>query len=137
VQDFLSQKNLMLLKRNFVNPKGNSRSVDQASPIIRTMKLDKQLKTLLRENDITVAQLARKAGVSAKTIYNWLEGQNPRDIGAVKKVADHFKVTLDFICYGTEPIKTTSSFEQHLDEIHAGTYEVILRRPKTKAGKNE
>lgn len=108
---------------------GIRRKSSGSSPIILTMQLAKQLKALLRENDITVAQLARKAGVSAKTIYNWLAGQHPKDIGAVKKVADQFDVTLDFLCYGIES-SAKSEIERHFDEINAGVFEVVLRRIK-------
>ena len=109
---------------------GNGASKPVKPPIHLEMKLDKQLKALLRENDINVAQLARKAGVSSKTIYNWLEGQMPRDIGAVKKVADHFGVTLDFLCYEIATQKPSSEIERHIDEINAGVFEVVLRRSR-------
>ena len=115
-----------------MNQKGKCKSDIVNSPMLKAMKLDKQLKVLLRENDINVAQLARKAGVSSKTIYNWLEGQSPRDIDAVKRVADHFRISLDFLCYGIGEAKSGSQFEQHLDEVRAGLYEVILRRPRGK-----
>lgn len=105
------------------------RAISRSSPIILTMLLAKQLKVLLRANDMTVAQLARKTNVSAKTIYNWLAGQGPKDIGAVKKVADHFGVTLDFLCYGIEPPNKTE-IERHFDEINTGIFEVVLRRVK-------
>lgn len=115
-----------------MNSQGNSGSTVSDSTMLIEMKLDKQLKTLLRERDITVAQLARKAGVSPKTIYNWLERQRPRDIDAVKKVADHFNVTLDFLFYGTPPPMPSNEFERHLEEVNAGLFEVVLRRPKAK-----
>ena len=66
----------------------NSDKKTEPSPdSIRVMKLDTQLKQFIKKADITVAQLARASGVSAKTIYNWLEGQAPRNIQQVKKVA--------------------------------------------------
>lgn len=109
----------------------NSKRVLEQSPIIESMKLDKQLKALLRESDTTVAQLARASGVSAKTLYNWLAGQKPRDLDAVKKIADYFKVSIERLCYGAEPQPPKASpFEKHMDEINAGIFEVVLRRPR-------
>ena len=113
-----------------MNFKRNGKSPGLTSPNHSVMKLDKQLKTLLRQSDTTVAQLARATGVSPKTVYNWLEGQKPRDIDAVKRVADHFKVTVDYLCFSTpQPTSPGNEIERHLDEIHAGTFEVVLRRP--------
>ena len=111
-----------------MNLKRNDSKPLSALSIKLMMQLAKQLKSLLRSNDITVAQLARIVGVSSKTIYNWLAGQPPKDIGAVKKVADHFGVTLDFICYGIELPQTKTEIERHLDEVNAGVFEVVLRR---------
>jgi transcriptional regulator with XRE-family HTH domain len=94
------------------------------------MKLDKQLKSLIRESDITVAQLARATHVSPKTIYNWLAGQKPRDLDAVKRVAEHFKISIEKLCYGIEVQISAKAgeLEKHLDEVNAGIFEVVLRR---------
>lgn len=113
-----------------MNYERNSPSPDTFFPIMASMQLDKQLKLLLKQKDVTVAQLARKVGVSSKTIYNWLSGQHPKDIEAVKKVADHFKVSLDFICYGESPAARNTQIEKFEDEINAGVFEVVLRRVK-------
>jgi transcriptional regulator with XRE-family HTH domain len=94
------------------------------------MKIDKQLRDLIKKSDLTVAQLSRTSGVSAKTIYNWLEGQKPRNFDQVKKVADYFEVSLDFICYGIKGSSDKNSFEDFKDEINAGLFEVILRKVK-------
>lgn len=91
------------------------------------MILQTQLKTLLKQNDLTVAQLSRACGISAKTLFNWLQGQPPRAIPQVKTVADYFKVSLDFMCYGISPAAKDMPI---LGEIHAGKYEVVLRKIK-------
>lgn len=94
-----------------------------------SMILDKQLRALLQKNDITVAQLARATKISAKTLYQWLNGQNPRDLKQVRKVSDYFKVSIDFLAFGVEPTnkKDITDFK---DEINAGVFEVVLRRTK-------
>lgn len=95
-----------------------------------SMILDKQLKALLQKNDITVAQLARSTKISAKTLYQWINGQNPRDLKQVRKVADYFNVTIDFLAFGIE-VKNKTEFSDFKDEINAGIFEVVLRRPKS------
>ncbi len=96
---------------------------------LEDMILAKQLKNLLHREDATVAQLARATKISAKTIYQWLQGQNPRDLKQVRKVADYFSVSIDFLAFGIEP-KTKNSFTDYSEEINAGQFEVILRKIK-------
>ena len=94
------------------------------------MKLNKRLKDLLKTEDVTVAQLSRATGISSKTLYKWQEGQSPRDISQVKKVAEYFKITVDELCFGEEPKQKRSILEEKTDEILAGNWDVVLRRPK-------
>jgi transcriptional regulator with XRE-family HTH domain len=91
------------------------------------MKLPTQLKELIHRNDTTVAQVARATKISSKTIYQWINGQKPRDLDQVKKVADHFEVTIDFLAFGIETTKSNPIAELK-DEINAGFFEVILRK---------
>lgn len=91
------------------------------------MILNKQLRSLLKDHDLTVAQLARATHVNAKTLYQWLYGQKPRNLEQVKKVADHFKVSIDYLVFDT-PSVHQPLFSELQKEINAGVYEVILRR---------
>jgi transcriptional regulator with XRE-family HTH domain len=91
------------------------------------MKLASQLKHYLKKHDITVAELGKAVKVSPKTIYSWLNGQRPRDITQVKAIANYFKVSLDELVFAETP-EHSKSFEDFIDEINAGVYEVILRK---------
>ena len=64
------------------------------------MTLNKQLKNLLKDKDVTIAQLARATTISAKTLYQWLNGQSPKNLLQVRKVADYFEVTIDYLAFG-------------------------------------
>jgi len=97
------------------------------------MILAKQLKDLLKQKDVTIAQLARATGISAKTIYQWLNGQKPRDLNQVKKVADYFGVSIDFLAFGIQS-KTHNDINSFKEEINAGVFEVILRKTKANVG---
>lgn len=105
----------------------NINSRVNSSDFVIAMILHKQLKDLLRRNDMTVAQLSRATNISAKTIYQWLNGQKPRDISQVKRLADHFGVSVDFIAFGVQH-KSKKEFSDFLEEINAGQFEVILRK---------
>lgn len=93
------------------------------------MDLKHQLRALINENGTSVAKVSRITGVPTQTLHNWLSGTEPRSLNQVKKVADHFSVKLDFICFGIAPEKQTA-IEDFGDEINAGVFEVVLRRIK-------
>lgn len=94
------------------------------------MRIKDVLRALLKKNDLTVAQLARSVKLSNKTIHNWLQGQTPRNLDQLRKVAEYFKVSIDHLCgYQDLPRKEKTPLEQYMeDDIYAGKFEVILRR---------
>lgn len=95
------------------------------------MNLKRNLKRILADKDLTAAQLSRKTGVPKSTISEWMGGGNPRDLNKVKIVANFLEVTLDDLCFGDSMDRPTP-IESHLNEIRAGIYEVILRKPQSK-----
>ena len=94
------------------------------------MKLSNQLKKLIQQSGTTITVLSKATKVPQQTIHNWISGSRPRDFDQVKKVAEHFKVTLDFLVYGIESEKTSTPFDSLREEINAGVFEVVLRRVK-------
>ena len=80
---------------------------------------------------MTASQLSRLTGVAQTTLSEWLAGSTPKDLRKVKKVADHFEITIDELCFGTgAKSKANSVIEAYEDEINAGVFEVLLRRVK-------
>lgn len=94
-----------------------------------TMQLGKILKKKLQEQDLKVTELSRATKVPLQTLHNWLVGQKPRDIDQVKRVADYFGVSLNYLCFG-EIEKANRNLEDFKDEILAGTFEVVIRKPR-------
>ena len=99
------------------------------------MELSKILKKLMREQGVSVAKITKATKVPSKTIYNWLAGSEPKSFLQVKKVADYFDVSLDFLCFGIEQAKSVATqtkgpLDKYSDEINAGVFEVVLRRVK-------
>ncbi len=68
---------------------------------VQDMILRKQLKKKLIEHGLTASELSRKTGVARQVISDWLAGVKPRNIEAVKTVADHFKISVDELCFGS------------------------------------
>lgn len=98
------------------------------------MILTQNLKKLINNDDLTVAQLSRATKVPSQTINNWLSGLQPKNMNQVKAVANYFKLSLDELVYGETNQKVKKScidpISEHEDDINAGVFEVILRRVK-------
>lgn len=93
------------------------------------MILKTTLKKIMSENDIKVSQLSRAVKIPATTLHNWLSGQHPKNIHQLKRVADYFDISLDFLCFG-EDRPRLNPIEERKNEINAGKWEVILRKIK-------
>lgn len=94
------------------------------------IKLKSVLKRLLHERDLTSAQLARATQIPPQTINNWLSGLEPRNLNQVKAVANYFNVSMDALVYGSKDSSEKEPLKEYIDEINAGTFEVVLRRVK-------
>ncbi len=88
------------------------------------------LKRLLKDRDLTVAQLSRATKVPAQTLNNWLAGLEPRSMTQVKIISQFFDMSLDELAYGEIKVKDQNKIDQYSDEINAGIFEVVLRRVK-------
>ena len=93
------------------------------------MQIGKILKKKLQDEDLKVTELSRATKVPLQTLHNWLSGQKPRDIDQVKRVADHFGVSINNLCFG-EIEKSNRELADFKDEIMAGVFEVIIRKPR-------
>lgn len=92
------------------------------------MQLKTILKNLIKDRGITITALSRSTKVPLQTLHGWLQGSEPKSLKQVKKVADHFDVDLDYLCFGIEPKQP--NLDDFNDEINAGIFEVVLRRVK-------
>jgi len=93
------------------------------------MKLKDQLKTLIEGERLTISRLSKETKVPVQTLHNWLSGMEPRSLKQVRKVADYFEVSIDYLCFAIEP-KPKESLGDFEEEIFAGKFDVILRRAK-------
>lgn len=83
----------------------------------------------MREKDVTSAQVSRATGISKQTLSNWLNGIPAKNVVQLKKVADYFGVSVDYLCFGEEE-KKKEIFKEYENEIKAGIFEVVLRKVK-------
>ncbi|MNJ94727.1 Helix-turn-helix domain protein [compost metagenome] len=91
------------------------------------MSLGKNLRRILDEQRISVAQLAHKTEIPVKTLYHWLAGQQPRKIEHLFRLCDTLNLTIEELYNRPKGRPHPLTAQQLEDEIHAGAYEIILR----------
>lgn len=60
------------------------------------------LKRLLEKKEMRQSDLANAVGLPQSTFHDWVNGRSPRDLGFVKKIADFFNVTFEYMIFGTK-----------------------------------
>lgn len=91
------------------------------------MKLGSILTALCKERGITLARLAREAGIPPQTLHNWTVGRKAVNPDQLKKVADKLEVSLHYLLFG-EPDPHEPPGEEILREIFSGDVRVTLHR---------
>ena len=91
------------------------------------------LALLLEEKRITQKELARSIGVSAKTVQEWVgkDGRIPRNPDHLRLLAEFFGVTLHYLLFRSEDPLANPWRQLETIQLHAGHYEVIIRRLKS------
>lgn len=72
------------------------------------MRLDKNLRFLLKKNSTNIATICRKLNLSPKTIYAYTYGVAPKNIESIQLIADYFGTTLSSLLF--ENLEVTGSY---------------------------
>ncbi len=109
--------------------------------MINEMNLKAQLRSLLRANGMTAADLSRATGIPKQSISDWLAGVAPRDLRRLKKVAGVFGVTVDELVFGEFDGSSNQKmfdFATTVDDDGwiTGLYEIRFRRVQHDRGGN-
>ena len=92
------------------------------------MDLSKNLKALIKKEDMTISQLAKRVDILVQTLHNWISSLEPRSLRQVRRVAEYFNVSIDYLCFGESELR--DEIREYSGEINAGVFEVVLRRVK-------
>ena len=60
------------------------------------------LKRLLSRKEMKQSELANAVGLPQSTFHDWVNGRKPRELTFVKKIADFFNVTFEYMIFGTK-----------------------------------
>jgi transcriptional regulator with XRE-family HTH domain len=81
------------------------------------MMIGERIKSLREERKITQQELARYLGVSQKTISNYENGERSPDPDTLRKIADYFDVTVDYLLGRSNHRKLTRRDERDIEKI--------------------
>lgn len=91
------------------------------------------LRRLMEERRIRLSHLAQETEIPKSIVHSWMYGGNPRDLIALKQLADYFSISIDEICFGdlapeAQELHTEALSLQTKDELNIGSFDVILLR---------
>nr|PZN02741.1 MAG: XRE family transcriptional regulator [Bacillota bacterium] len=81
------------------------------------MMIGERIKSLREERKITQQELARYLGVSQKTISNYENGERSPDPDTLRKIADYFDVTVDYLLGRSNHRQLTRKDERDIEKI--------------------
>lgn len=94
--------------------------------ITSVMKLDKNLKHLIKKKKISIADLSKEVAVPQSTLHGWINGTRPRDVVHLQKVAKYFKLNIHELCF-CDYINVVSDYSEKIIGEFDGI-ELVLRR---------
>lgn len=88
--------------------------------------LKDNLNKVIKEKDLSLTDLAKKAKVPKTNLHSWTTGANPQ-LDQLKRVCEVLKVSLHELAFGeSDPFEAKS--EEILKEIFTGDVRVTLHR---------
>lgn len=87
------------------------------------------LEYLMKEKRVTARELARTLNVPYKTVQDWIASGSrmPRNPEALKKLADYFSCSIEYLLFGEEKKAPIEDFLSSV-ALHSGLYRITLER---------
>lgn len=125
------------MKNNFFRKMGNRptsgkdlKSEQTFSDFVRMeLCISKNLKKIMKERDLTLAQLSKLSGVPKSTIHNIISGHDA-SVKTVEKLRKALNVSVAKLLYNEEPSDTLNSPSP--EDILSGLFEIIIRKHQQK-----
>lgn len=91
----------------------------------------------MKDQNLTFKKLANLTDVPESSLKDWASGAIPRDMKAVKRVADTLSVSFEFLILGSETSspQTEESFLRNLPTrvLHSGWVKLSIEIPATES----
>lgn len=89
------------------------------------IRLAENLKQLIKDKNESITSTAKKAKMNKSTLHNYYHGVIPRNLIAIKDLADFFDISINELVFGQN--KETKQSQSTLGTIE-GKYEITIRR---------
>lgn len=96
--------------------------------VMESIQIGNTLRKLMEKADVDLKTLAEEVAVPYSTLHTWLQNGTPGDIMKLKRVADYFGVSLNYLVYGeqstTKEVTASSSGET---SVNLGNCKMIFQ----------
>lgn len=91
------------------------------------------LESLMKSKRVSARDLARDIGVPYKTVQDWTAtgSRMPRNPEALKKLADYFECSIEYLLFGEQKKTAVEDFLQSV-VVHSGLYRITLEQVTEK-----
>lgn len=90
----------------------------------KQIHLAKNLNFLAETRNLTVSNIANQVDMNTSTLHNYFNGVVPRNIIALKRIADLFEVTIDELIFSSKPERVKKSEM----EVLSSKFEIIIKQ---------
>ncbi len=91
------------------------------------LQLNLVLRRMMKQQKISLRQLAKETGIKPSTLSGWSNGVSPRDLSEVLVCARYFKMSLEQILFDQQP--DSASLENFLTEdVFNGFLKVTIQK---------
>lgn len=97
-------------------------------PKIGSSHLSRNLQFLMKENKISLSELAKETGTKPTTLHGYIHGIQPQSLTIIKQIADFFNLSIDQLIFG-ERNKAQKSPNSSLIAPE-GKYQIIIEVKK-------
>ncbi len=135
--NYLKEYNYLLAETSKCSPQGTDNNLNIMTNVKKTnagtstIPFREILRSIMRERQLTLKQVADLAGVKISTIQNWTEGKAPHDLQAVARLATALGTSFKGLLLGEpENISQASSIGELFEEqeLFDGYLKVTAKR---------
>ncbi|MEK6704561.1 MAG: helix-turn-helix transcriptional regulator [Bdellovibrionota bacterium] len=93
-------------------------------------KFGENLETIMQKNNLSARELSRRLGLPQKTVAEWVgaNGRLPRNVDALKKLAECFNCSVHFLLFGEEDQRFSIENMLSKTEVHTALYEISIKK---------
>lgn len=125
------------MKNNFFRKMGNRptsgkdlKGDQNFSDFVRMdLSISKNLKKIMKERDLTLAQLSKLSGVPKSTIHNIISGHDA-SVKTIEKLRKALNVSVAKLLYDEKEAETLNPSSP--EDVLSGLFEIIIRKHKQK-----